>query len=580
MRCEVVRYVLDENHLAVAETVLARAVGVDGLFANPLLPQREVLAFRGCSPELVAEIATIRCIVVLDSDRYLQVWDVVDPVVHAVVDDDVFVSASVVPTEHGYPPWPDEPAFRLFSRDDMLGECRAVDGFPRPSEGDYHWPALTLVGCEPFGEAPEAERCLDSLTVLDDHGNAFTGVPIALEVTSTRPSSLGQGLFDIVLDQHSITTHPRLRERPSPHVQPVWDLWRQGTPSERDLWVRFDTDQRWEWLNLTRRAFPNPKGRRGEIHHVHGEHATDRPGVLIALGEAVLGPGTDLGENLDTVKDLLFTGWSDVLEGTTLVWHDADVAHAEVRDYFVDLVELLRQFGIRVQLESQEVLDGVLDLDRRTALSILVHRWSDGWTKAAGLTSRRDYRSIRVQLDKPHHHEEWIVTDDAPDRIRWVIRRVAEAKQEDWLTVPTHSPDEVTAAMREAGLAVRAPETFMRRALADHPAPMAPDGYEISVVRGDVVEVHVLADGVEAASGVLAVVGEDAVPSRIETAPEHRRRGLGSVVMGVLVQEALQAGATNGLLCASDDGLHLYRRLGWEAIADVVVAHKNVPEEA
>lgn len=107
------------------------------------------------------------------------------------------------------------------------------------------------------------------------------------------------------------------------------------------------------------------------------------------------------------------------------------------------------------------------------------------------------------------------------------------------------------------------PETFMRRSLAGHPAPEPPDGYAVEVIRADVIEVRILRDGEEAASGLIAVVGEDAVPHRIQTAPEHRRRGLGSVVMGVLAGEAVKAGATSGLLFATEDGLHLYRELGW-----------------
>lgn len=86
---------------------------------------------------------------------------------------------------------------------------------------------------------------------------------------------------------------------------------------------------------------------------------------------------------------------------------------------------------------------------------------------------------------------------------------------------------------------------------------------------------RILHDGVEAASGLLAVVGEDAVPHRIQTSPEHRRRGLGSVVMGVLAQEAVKAGAADGLLFATEDGLHLYAKLGWQRISDVVIASKG-----
>lgn len=85
-----------------------------------------------------------------------------------------------------------------------------------------------------------------------------------------------------------------------------------------------------------------------------------------------------------------------------------------------------------------------------------------------------------------------------------------------------------------------------------------------------------LKDGEEAASGLMAVVGEDAVAHRISTEEAHRRRGLGSVVMGTLVREAVQDGAKTGLLFSSTDGVHLYGRLGWEKISGLVVARNDV----
>jgi len=149
---------------------------------------------------------------------------------------------------------------------------------------------------------------------------------------------------------------------------------------------------------------------------------------------------------------------------------------------------------------------------------------------------------------------------------------VTQLGEGDWITVPTTSPDEVTALRTGSGPQLRSRKTFMRRALADHPAPQAPEGYEVRVTRGDVTEVVVTFAGEEAAGGLIVVVGEDAVPHRIRTSPEHRRRGLGSVVMGVLAREAVTAGAVDGLLFASEDGLHLYRKLGWTTISDVVIA--------
>jgi predicted GNAT family acetyltransferase len=76
----------------------------------------------------------------------------------------------------------------------------------------------------------------------------------------------------------------------------------------------------------------------------------------------------------------------------------------------------------------------------------------------------------------------------------------------------------------------------------------------------------------QAASGQLAVTDGDAVFDRIETASAHRRRGLGSVVMGTLVGQAVARGARHGVLVASVAGQALYASLGWETRAAVVIA--------
>jgi GNAT superfamily N-acetyltransferase len=200
----------------------------------------------------------------------------------------------------------------------------------------------------------------------------------------------------------------------------------------------------------------------------------------------------------------------------------------------------------------------------------LVKRWCAGWTKADGLVGQEGPGWLEIRVDRPGRRVERVVTDEST-----VTGLAALTGLDDWLTVPTNSPEAVTKALQDAGLTVRAPETFMRRALADHPAPQPPDGYSVVVTRENVIEVRLLHNGAPAASGLMAVVGEDAVPHRIQTSPEHRRRGLGSVVMGVLAQEAVADGTTTGLLFASDDGLHLYRRLGWEEVADVVIARRD-----
>lgn len=206
----------------------------------------------------------------------------------------------------------------------------------------------------------------------------------------------------------------------------------------------------------------------------------------------------------------------------------------------------------------------------------LVERWHRGWIAAEGLTSEYRDGYLVVHVNRPRRRYEWIATDDAETGV--MARIVAATGEPNWLSVPTHEPEKVIAEIEAAGLVVARPdETFMRRALHDHPRFDAPDGYSVEVTDGPVIEATVLAhDGERAASGLMAVVGEDAVAHRIETAEDHRRRGLGSVVMGALAREAVAAGARTGLLFSSTDGVHLYRRLGWERISDLVVARTGV----
>jgi GNAT superfamily N-acetyltransferase len=206
----------------------------------------------------------------------------------------------------------------------------------------------------------------------------------------------------------------------------------------------------------------------------------------------------------------------------------------------------------------------------------LVKRWHRGWIAADGLTSEYRDGYLVVHVNRPHRAFEWIATDDAQTGAMAAV--VAASEEPTWLSVPTHSPQKVVAELEAAGLVVARPdETFMRRPLAGHPLPEPPDGYALEVTRNPMIEVRVLApDGELAASGLMAVVGQDAVAHRIETAEAHRRRGLGSVVMGSLVREAVRDGATTGLLFSSTTGVHLYRSLGWEKISGVVVARNEV----
>jgi len=118
----------------------------------------------------------------------------------------------------------------------------------------------------------------------------------------------------------------------------------------------------------------------------------------------------------------------------------------------------------------------------------------------------------------------------------------------------------------EPGYVMRGPET-------PPPAAALPAGYGLQLdrdTRGS--RVTILApDGELAASGTAAEAAGVFVYDRIITEPDHRRRGLGRVVMAALRETRADLAATE-LLVATDDGRALYATLGWTVISPFVTA--------
>jgi len=95
-----------------------------------------------------------------------------------------------------------------------------------------------------------------------------------------------------------------------------------------------------------------------------------------------------------------------------------------------------------------------------------------------------------------------------------------------------------------------------------------PGDYRLTVehARGVTCARVTTGDGSVAASGQVAVTGQTCVFDDIETAPRHRRRGLGSAVMTALTTSAINRGAATGILNATVQGRALYETLNWTLI--------------
>ncbi|MBR7835272.1 hypothetical protein KDL01_18505 [Actinospica durhamensis] len=213
-----------------------------------------------------------------------------------------------------------------------------------------------------------------------------------------------------------------------------------------------------------------------------------------------------------------------------------------------------------------------------TNLEDLIRRWHLGWRASRDLpaaVASDDMLWIHCAQAKREFEALALRADEDPESIARIAARVLITKERTWLTVATRSLEGTLAAVEAAGLEVlHRSETLMGTDLTGQSRRPLDGAYTCDVrVEGSAIHVEILdGSGDVAARGQIGLAGADAVADRIETMSEHRRRGLGGVVMSTLAAEAVARGARNGLLIASADGQRLYSTLGWDRLADVVIA--------
>lgn len=229
----------------------------------------------------------------------------------------------------------------------------------------------------------------------------------------------------------------------------------------------------------------------------------------------------------------------------------------------------------------------------------LVDTWFSAWSRSRGYrtdteggrrAARRTHRpatmipggSGRAALDVPATWEHVLVAPTAEDLDR--LRSVLEEEPRTLATLfgeSEHDPAELGLALQSDSERLMALEIDPE--VQDVEPPRLPEGYVARVdepVEGSrrlrimAVGASTAPEGEEelAALGWVTFQDATAVFDRIWTSPQHRRRGLGSLVMRHLTSEVLGEGEVRrGLLVASPDGQKLYAHLGWTDLAPVTV---------
>ncbi|MEU1478619.1 GNAT family N-acetyltransferase [Streptomyces sp. NPDC001668] len=207
----------------------------------------------------------------------------------------------------------------------------------------------------------------------------------------------------------------------------------------------------------------------------------------------------------------------------------------------------------------------------------VVQAWVTGWVVSRGAAApEREPWGFTVDVGQVAHVSRHVFDALGDDVDEETVRKVADGVTGAgvWLKV-FHDPEVVGGWLGggwwvdpEPGYLMTVPFT----APAERTGP--PPGYRLRTWSvGGVTRVLVAApDGSLAARGQVAPTGATAVFDQIETVAAHRRRGLGSVVMGTLQAAAAATGAKTGVLAGTPAGRWLYESLGWHVQAPLTSA--------
>ncbi|MCO1575107.1 barstar family protein [Crossiella sp. SN42] len=230
--------------------------------------------------------------------------------------------------------------FRLLDWDgSSCGTCRDVTGVFREG-AELPVPQVRLIGCRPepallAALAAIGDRSEEGLRrrwfwawvrVVADDGSVgwVLGAEIRGTVDAAEPSRLGAGLLDVTVSRDSGVPLPT-------SALDILEHWPAGPPDRPNLWVGYDEDLRYEWIDAAnghhRSGAPNRPA--GATYELDGRFVTDIAGFYCALGEAINGPGGYFGGNFDALHDCLSDGYG-ARTPFRLVWRDSAVARAHL----------------------------------------------------------------------------------------------------------------------------------------------------------------------------------------------------------------------------------------------------------
>ncbi|MCX4775638.1 GNAT family N-acetyltransferase [Streptomyces sp. NBC_01264] len=196
-----------------------------------------------------------------------------------------------------------------------------------------------------------------------------------------------------------------------------------------------------------------------------------------------------------------------------------------------------------------------------TRINELVRMWINGWIVSRGSSDPIDEPwGWTIDVGQAKHVARHVLPEPCEADVRKIV--AATSAPGTWLKV--FAEEEVVLPWVGPGWRNDVAGFLMTCPLAAA-RPEVPAGYTLTHwTRGGVSRVLVRTpEGHFAARGQIAHAGSYAVVDQVETAVEHRRKGLGGLVMRTLQSIAYETGARTGLLVGTPEGQALYDSLGW-----------------
>lgn len=195
----------------------------------------------------------------------------------------------------------------------------------------------------------------------------------------------------------------------------------------------------------------------------------------------------------------------------------------------------------------------------------LLERWLNGWSLSRGLPlPAHSGGGLVVEVGWPDQLRRHVFVDAGP-----ALRDCASRIHAPFIHLKAAvDADELRRALPAHWMMERPRYVMWRPAAMGKPAAL-PAGYAARVdARSGLYTVRLTdSAGRTAASGYVLLHRGTAIFDRIETLEPHRRKGLGTALMSMLDGLAEDAGASERLLVATEEGRALYLSLGWQVLS-------------